>query len=164
MASPQRFTEMTDPGDEPILVDEDFEVVEDDADVVSLTATADNGGSSSGAAGWILFGLLVTGCTATVLLVGLPMQDELDALRADKHRINEELKNARTHEEDLAGEIVNLEAARTRLTSSLAQKSVELEESARAQADLERRLKDEIKKNEARAASDQAQRRRGRRR
>ena len=154
---------MTDPGDEPILVDEDFEVVEDDADVVALTASADTGGSS-GAAGWILFGLLVTACTATVLLVGLPMHDELEALRADKHRINDELKAARAHEEDLAGEIVNLEAARTRLTSSLAQKSVELEEGMRARAELERRLKDEIKKSEARAASDQATRRRGRRR
>jgi chromosome segregation ATPase len=97
--------------------------------------------------------LLVTACTATVLLVGLPMHDELQALRVERQQLTEELKTAQAHEEDLAGEVVNLDAARERLSTSLAQKSMELEDALRARADLDRRLKDEIKKNEEHNAS-----------
>lgn len=162
MASPQRFSEMTDPGDEPIMVDEDFEIVDDDSDVEVTPAQLRAETSSGGIVGWILFSLLITACTATVLLVALPMYDELQALRVEGQKLAAELKTAHTHEEDLAGENANLDAARVRLTASLAQKAVELEDELRARADLERRLKDEIKKNaehEANAARGRKTRR-----
>ncbi len=152
MASPQRFTEVTDPGDEPLLVTEDFEILEEDADLGESPATAETT-PSGGGWGWILFGVLVTACTATVLLYGFPMYDEVRALRIEKQRLADDLKNARAHEDTLAEELGDLDAARARLTASLAQKSVALEDTLRAQADAERRLRDEIKKNETRGSN-----------
>ncbi len=164
MASPQRFSEITNPGDEPMLLDEGFEIVEEEP--VELTANADESemsDSSGGLLPWILFGLLVTGCTATVLFVGLPMHDELEALRADKHRLSAELKASQEREEALAAEVDTLDATRARLTAVVAQKTVELEDAVKVQNDLKRALRDEIKKNEQRRDTGTSQTSRGRR-
>ncbi len=164
MASPQRFSEITNPGDEPMLLDEGFEIVEEEP--VELTANADESemsDSSGGLLPWILFGLLVTGCTATVLFVGLPMHDELEALRADKHRLSAELKASQEREEALAAEVDTLDATRARLTAAVAQKTVELEDAVKIQNDLKRALRDEIKKNEQRRDTGTSQTSRGRR-
>lgn len=151
MASPQRFSEVTDPGEEPLLVDDGFEIVEGEAigeDAKADTVEEVESSGGGGAAGWILFGLLVTACTATVLLVGLPMHEELQALRADKQRLSTELKSSQERESALASEVETLDATRARLTATVAQKTVELDDAIKVQVDLKKSLRDEIKKNE----------------
>lgn len=156
MASPQRFSEVTNPGDEPVLVDEGFEIVEEEGVDGVVSDDAPDESQSASAVPWILLGLLVTGMTATVLLIGLPMRDEIVALNSEKARLAVELKAATTRIDELRSELDTLDAARARLTASVAQKTVALEDSERAQDELNRKLHDEIQKHEARQAASAA--------